>query len=783
MLNKMEMEPNEDLIEAAYRECEGENIRRPNAIQSFGFLLALDKDSLEIVQCSGNVVDFLQCQPAQLLGTPLVQAIDQDAYAKITKCLKQPGAPFVNPFKSRFLQLPAKFNTVVHLVGQVLIMEVEPATGEDFGYADFYNTINCIIDQFAKQKNILQLSQVVTQQLKLLTGYDRVMVYQFAPDWSGSVIAESKEEQIYAFLGHRFPASDIPAQARQLYLRNLVRIIPDCQENKYANLVPTINPATNQLLDLSNSFLRNVSPVHIEYLQNMRVGATLTASVVMKDQLWGMISFHHYSPKFIDYRLRTVVAHIAKLFAYHLHLLTDLDDYEYAMAAKSRETTILKQFIRDDDFYVTIASDPAMLLKLNSATGVAVYYDNKFCKAGLTPDRPFLNTLVNWLYVYQTEKIFHTNCLSSLFPEASGQAATASGLLAIRLANNNKNFILWFKPEIIQTITWGGNPTAKLTQTDQGFRLSPRKSFEKWENKVRNCSTPWKKSELSIAKGFYKNILELLVGHTERLQHQKLALEVQVQERILDLRSIHEELNTSNEELRATNDQMLDSLNMITELNQDLQAAQLKLKAIFDSTRNIHFLLDKNYQVLFFNKAAMHADNWYNKAGINEGDNLLDVIGDDEKNKAVFKKHIQQAFTGENFEIEEQITFTSGKKAWFKTEFYPVVENNAIIGVALNITNIDEIKKSEQQVLAQNEALKKIAFIQSHEVRRPVATILGLINLIDKEDMNEPFNAIVIDKLEVTVKELDEVIHRTVRATYLLEEEDERKLGERQVEQ
>ncbi len=777
------MEPSKDMIEAAYRECEAENIQRPNAIQSFGFLLALDKDSLDIVQCSSNVADFLQCQPAQLLGTPLVKVIDPEAYAKIIKCLKQPGAPFVNPFKSRFLQLPAKFNAVVHLVGRVLIMEVEPAIGEDFGYADFYNNISHIIDRFTKQKDIRQLSQVVAQQLKLLTGYDRVMVYQFAPDWSGSVVAESREEQAYAFLGHHFPASDIPVQARQLYLHNKVRIIPDCYENKFADLVPAINPLTNEALDLSGAFLRSVSPIHIEYLQNMKVSATLTASVIREDQLWGMISFHHYSPKFIDYRLRTVVEHVAKLFAYHLHLLADMDDHEYLIAAKSRETTILKQFIRDDDFFATVANDSAMLLNLNSATGVAVFYENNFCRAGTTPDRPFLNKLVNWLYVHQTDKVFHTACLSSLFPEASGHTATASGLLAIRLANNSKNFILWFKSEIVYTVTWGGNPAAKLSQTEHGFRLSPRKSFEKWENEVRNCSTPWKKSEISIAKGFYKNILELLVGHTERLQYQKLALEVQVQERTLDLRSIHEELNTSNEELRAINDQMLDSLNIITELNLNLQTAQLKLKAVFDSTRSIHFLLDKNYQVLFFNKAALQAENWYHKAGLNEGDNLINMMGEDEKSKAGFKKCFQRAFAGENFEIEEHITFASGKQVWCKTEFYQVVENKSIIGVALNITNIDEIKKSEQQVMAQNEALKKIAFIQSHEVRRPVATILGLINLIDKENMNEPFNAIVIDKLEVTVKELDEVIHRTVKATYLLEEEDERKLGERQAGQ
>lgn len=757
-------------------EYEKEPIHIPNKIQRFGFLLAVNKDSLQIVQCSVNAVDFIGIAHQNLLGQDLASLIDDKIIDRIRYATTNDGISFstLNPLKLGFKHLDEKFKAVLHFSQGVLVIEIEPAIYEEFSYSDFYNNINIIITAFNSTRNMKSLCQVATEQVRRITGYDRVMIYQFDKDWNGEVIAESKDEKLHSFLEYHFPASDIPPQARELYLTNLIRIITDTNY-KAAELVPTVNPITNEYLDLSKSFLRSISPLHIEYLQNMGVSATLTASIIMEGNLWGLIYCHHYTPKFVDYRLRTVIEHIAKVFAYHLHILEDIEDYEYMMESKNRESELIKHFFKDDDLFLTLSKHPNLLLGLNSASGVVILYNNNFYQIGIVPERAFVNKLLHWLYTNHQAEIFHTNMLSVHFPEASAHISTSCGILAMRLSKNSKNYIVWFKPETIIKITWAGNPNEKaiVTDTEDGIRLSPRKSFEKWEKITRAQAIPWQKSEIKVAHNIYKNILELLSSHTERLKQQKTDLEVQIKERTSEIQTIYEELQTNNEEIRASNDQLRDSLDKIAALNYELQNAQRKLKAIFDSTKHVHFLIDRDYKVLFFNEAAVKNRQEYHRKLLKEGDNLLDYIGGNEQSQIKLKEQVKRAFLGEIFEVEEEVIYSPTLSIWFKTEFHPVNEQGNIIGVALNITNIDTLKKSEQRIKAQNDQLMEIAFIQSHKVRRPVATILGLVALFNRTDSADEFNRVVLDKLALATEELDEVIHSIVGATYSVEEKNE----------
>ncbi|TAH17335.1 MAG: GAF domain-containing protein [Cytophagales bacterium] len=767
------MEKDDEAFQIDLTTCEKEPIHIPNKIQRFGFLLAMDKATLQIVQCTDNVVDFIGFPHAKLLGLSLASLIEKSIIEKIEYAIRHNGVNFatLNPVKLGFNHLSTKFKAVLHISQGVLVMEVEPALYDEFSYSDFYNNATIIIGKFHAQKDIYSLCQVVTEQVKRITGYDRVMVYRFDKNWNGEVIAESRNGKLYSFLGQHFPASDIPAQARQLYLTNTIRIITDASY-KPSEIIPAINPLTNTYLDLSQSFLRSISPIHIEYVQNMGVAATLTASIIVEGQLWGMISCHHYAPKFLDYRLRTVVEHISKLFSYHLHLLEDIDDIAFMVETKDKEKELIKHFLKDDDLFNTLSKHPNLLLGLNSASGMVILYENNFYKTGVVPERSFINLLFNWLYAHHPEEIFFTNTLSDLLPESLPYKSTASGILVMRLAQNTKNFIIWFKPEVIQTVSWGGNPHKKVivVPEEDGYRLSPRKSFEKWEKEVYRQAIPWTKSEIKVAEGVYRSILELLASHTERLQQQKMMLEVQIRERTMEIQAIYEELQVTNEEIRASNDHLRNSLDKIEKLNHELQNAQRKIKSIFDSTKDVHFLVDRTCKVLFFNKAAVQNGQEYHQEQLKEGDSLLSYIGDDEQAQAKLKQQVQRAFDGEIFEVEEKVVYSPSLSVWFKTEFYPVEENKEIIGVAINITNIDKLKKSQERINTHNELLKKIAFIQSHEVRRPVATILGLINLFDKEDLTADFNGVIIEKLELATKELDEVIHRIVKATYQIED-------------
>jgi two-component system, chemotaxis family, sensor kinase Cph1 len=754
-------------------EPEKEYIYIPNEIQRFGFLLAVNKDNLQIVQCSTNAVDFIGITHQDLLEQDLASLIDDRIIDKIRYSIKQnePNFTTLNPIKLGFKHLEDKFKAVLHLSEDVLVIEVEPAIYEDFSYSDFYNNINIIITEFNGTKDMKSLCQVATEQVKRITSHSRVMIYQFDKDWNGKIVAECKEAELASFLGFSFPARDMPAQIRQLYSTNLTRIIPDVNYQA-VELVPVINPITNRYLDLSKSFLRSALPEYLEYLQNMGVTATLTVSVIVENKLWGFIICHHAKPKFTDYRLRTVIEHIAKIFAYHLHLLDDIEDYKHIIERKNKEKELIKQFFKDDDLFLTLSQNADLLLELNSASGVAILYENNFYQTGIVPEEAFINELFDWLSIYHTEEIFYTDALSTHFSPSLAHKSTASGILAIRLTKNKKNFIIWFKPEVVQTVTWHGKTNGKTIakSAKEGKEQTPRKSFEKWEKEVYAQSAPWEKAEVQMAQNIYKSILELLSSHTTHLQQQKTALEAQVNERTIEILTIYEELQANNEEIRASNEQLMDSLDKIDLLNHDLQHAQRKLKAIFDSTKQVHFLIDRDYKVLFFNEAARQ-DGWtYQAALLKEGDNLLDYMGGDTASQIKFKEQVKRAFAGEIFEVEEEVTYSSEPSIWFKTEFYPVNEQGNIIGIALNITNIDRLKKSEKLIKAQNEQLIEIAFIQSHKVRRPVATILGLVAIFNKDDLADEFNGLVLDKLVLATEELDEVIHSILGATYRIEE-------------
>lgn len=712
-------------------EPENKSISTLNKIQRFGFLLAVEKATLQIVQCSTNTIDFIGIAHQDLLGQDLASLTDDNIIDKIRYAIKQSGIDFatLNPIKLSFKHLTDKFKAVLHLSEEILVIEIESTIYEDFGYGDFYNNINIIITEFNGTKNIKSLCQAATEQVRRITGYSRVVLYQLNKDWNGEVIAESSAPNLADSVGFPCPSIiDTSAQLRHLYTINLSRIIPNVGYEA-AELVPAINPITNRYLDLSKSFLRSVLPEHIEYLQNIGVAATLTISIIVENKLWGFITCQHEFPKFIDYRLRTVIEHIAKVFAYHLYLLADIEDYEYIMESKNKENELTKQFFKDDDIFLTLSQNADLLLGLNSASGIAILYENNFYQKGIVPEVAFVNELLDWLSIHHTEEIFYTDSLSTHFPPSLAHKSTASSILAMRLSRYAKNFIIWFKPEVVHTVSW-------------------------------------KKAEVQVAHNIYKSILELLSSHTAHLQAQKISLEARVKERTIEIQTIQEELQTNNEEIKASNEQLVDSLDKIAILNYELQNTQRKLKAIFDSTKHVHFLIDRDYKVLFFNEAARQ-DIWvYQAKLLKEGDNLLHYIVGDSASQIKFEEQVKRAFAGEIFEVEEELTYSPIFSIWFKKEFYPVSEHGAIIGVALNITNIDNLKKSEAHIKIQNKQLEEIAFIQSHKLRRPVATILGLVSLFNKNNLADEFNGIVLDKLALATQELDEVIHSIVGATY-----------------
>ncbi|MEY2858122.1 MAG: hypothetical protein RLZZ74_2434 [Cyanobacteriota bacterium] len=514
--------------------CDREPIHIPGSIQPHGMLLVLQPDSLTIIQVSSNTQELINRQPQDLLGKPLSSLFNAKQIAAIRQCLAE-DFENVNPLDLgiKCQNKSLRFDGIVHQRENVVVLEMERKTSKsksDFVY--FYQQVKGVVTKIQQAPTLAEMCQTVAKEVRKITGFDRIMIYQFDAEGSGIVIAEDTDQEI-PYLNLRYPASDIPKQARQLYTRNWLRLIPD-RNYQSVKLIPSENPVTGQPLDLSLSGLRSVSPIHLEYLQNMGVGASMSISLIQNRQLWGLIACHHSSPKYLPYGVRNVCEFIGQVMSLELATKEKAEDLGYKMTLKSLQTSFIESLSQSKSLLDGLVKLKPSLPSLVSATGAVVCFGDRCIAIGQTPPEAALPDLLNWLKPLLQQDLFHTQCLSKVYPEAESFKAIASGLLALEISKVHRNYILWFRPEVLQTVNWGGNPNKPVeVQTDQTLRLSPRKSFKLWREEVTGCSLPWKPCEIEAVA----ELRSLMVGVVLR-QSDKLA-------------SMNIELRRSNEELDA----------------------------------------------------------------------------------------------------------------------------------------------------------------------------------------------------------------------------------------
>ncbi len=342
------------------------------------------------------------------------------------------------------------------------------------------------------------------------------MVYQFDNQCNGAVIAESKTKSLEPFLGLHYPAYDIPEQARKLYCLNWLRLITDV-DYKAVEIVPTCNPVTNRPLDLSSSVLRSVSPCHIEYLHNMGVTASMSISLVKDGKLWGLIACHHQSPKRIPYEVRTACEFLGQVMSLELLTKEGNEDYEYRIEQKSIQAKLIEYLSLSDNFISGVIKYKPNLIDLVRAQGAAVCFGGDYIVVGETPSIEEIKHLIEWLGNKFQDDCFYTDSLPSIYQQAESFKNVASGLLAVSISKAQKNCILWFRPEVIQTVDWGGNPNKNIEVENGELRLHPRKSFELWKQTVRLKSLPWKKCEIDAAIEFRNAIISIVLRKAEEL--------------------------------------------------------------------------------------------------------------------------------------------------------------------------------------------------------------------------------------------------------------------------
>jgi two-component system, chemotaxis family, sensor kinase Cph1 len=342
------------------------------------------------------------------------------------------------------------------------------------------------------------------------------MLYRFDPDGSGHVIAEDKSADSESFLGLHYPATDIPKQAKELYRLNLLRIIPDAL---YAPVLlePSLNPLTGKPLDLSLSVLRSVSPVHNEYLANMGVRASMSISLLRDRQLWGLIACHHHSPKQLDYETRTICEFLGQVISFELGSKADAEDLDYKLHLQTVHARLVNIITDCKTLSDGLDRNPLDLMDLVGATGFVFAEHNQISAFGNTPPKADIPNLLTWIDLQIGEDaIYSTTTLVTAYPEFIAHKNVASGLLALRISRTQSTYLLWFKPEVIQTIDWGGKPN-QTDDSTSSLRITPRKSFDLWKETVQLKSLPWKACEIDVALELRSRIIGIVLQKADEL--------------------------------------------------------------------------------------------------------------------------------------------------------------------------------------------------------------------------------------------------------------------------
>ncbi len=492
--------------------CEREPIHIPGSIQPHGLLLALRQIDWTIAHISNNCQELIGFEPQDLLNQRLNILFTRSELDYLTSILSEdirPGSPV---YISTVIN--GKLGQVFceggfHRANGLLLLELVPqardsVAGSRVGIS--FELARQSIGRLERTVSLAELNEVTAREVRKLTGFDRVMIYRFDEGWNGEVIAEDKPGEMESYLGLHFPASDIPAQARALYVLNPVRLISDVNYQP-APIMPPLDRVTGQPVDLSYAFLRSVSPLHIEYLINMRVGASMSISILKDGKLWGMVACHHRTARYISYEMLTACQFLTRIMASRLAEKEALEFYDFKVRLREQLVFFIKAMAEQVRLPGVLTGRQPSINDYIESGGAALYMEDEWWLVGHTPGEQDLKLLVEWLKLKTNDPIFFTNNLSGLYPEAERFRDVASGLLAAAISPEQDEYVLWFRPEIIQSVKWSGNPDKRVESSEQGMRLHPRKSFALWEEQVRFKSLPWQPYELQAASDLREAIL------------------------------------------------------------------------------------------------------------------------------------------------------------------------------------------------------------------------------------------------------------------------------------
>jgi chemotaxis family two-component system sensor kinase Cph1 len=480
--------------------CDREPIHIPGSIQSHGFLVAMNFD-LKITYCSENIELFAPVNAVSLLGTPVyyletvILRKMNGFIANLIDIAQNPdGFHPINPF---LLEIAGnQFNLIIAAAKDQYLLEFEPAASDL--EPDMQQAIGATLSEILTDGSLSRLLNKTAWQIRKLIIYDRVMVYKFHDDGHGEVVAEAKNDELDSWIGLHYPASDIPKQARSLYKLNFVRLIADV--TTVPSPVITYKEFNGLPLDLTDSTLRAVSPIHIQYLKNMGVASSFSVSLIHKGELWGLVACHNYTPRYIHFQQREMAKLVGQVLSSALSFRQQEDDLHKSDRLKNAVAGLTRQLLHHSDLEDALFKHDISLLDAADAGGAVLAYKNQFFRIGETPGDTFMTSVVSWLQDNMLEAVYATSCFSEEYPSALVHTAIASGMLACRLSRELNEYIIWFRPEVAAIVKWAGNPDKAVKVSETGLlQISPRASFETWTQTVQRTSAPWTSEDFNSA--------------------------------------------------------------------------------------------------------------------------------------------------------------------------------------------------------------------------------------------------------------------------------------------
>ncbi len=519
-----------DKLSAEERErlCDQVEVCHIDYIQPFGYLLVIDRE-LKVLQASENVAAWIGVDAQQVINKTLDDIPEREIVDDIKKYLSK----IDRHQETTQSHTNQKHNYDLHIQdkGSFIILEFMPFPEDchPIDFQEFSSQILSLTNRSDQLRTFAQTCQLFTEKIKKTLGFDKVLIYQFLDDGSGTVIAEARETEMEDYLNFHFPKSDIPKPVRQLYLKNPLRYIYDSQQDP-VSIVPSVNPLTKKPLDLSFSILKGVVPVHRDYINHMHIRTSISYGIRVRGKLWGLISCHNREPKFLSRDHLLALTHFSCLLsdACASHGLKEftIAKKQYDALSEAIEVMGHKNIDIHEDFLLHADA----VLAIANAEGAAMNFEGKLTKKGLTPGDKEIKHLIKWLDQNQKDRIFHTDSLSEIIPEAAKYKEIASGMISASMGSESSNYCLWFRPEFPSTIKWAGNPQKLDTTPENPSEFKPRKSFELWREEIKGRSKRWRARELEAISQLNKemNLSFLSIYYTKKMVAESELFKVQM---------------------------------------------------------------------------------------------------------------------------------------------------------------------------------------------------------------------------------------------------------------